>query len=548
MDYWLDALESRSAGTPSLHQFGISSASLHAWDEELELLNCLMRAARLKRNGLSPTAALPPETLAHIFELLSKGQTYDSNGRAEWSFMAVSHVCTRWRNIAITTPSLWTHLSPSRGGPPWEVSILRSGCLPLSVDGSFWNDFRETLDGRQVVDNLHRIRELKLSVMNNGDPFPAYFAKRVSRDTTPQLATLILAESPNSYNTPVDIPFMWRLDDLPLGLEHLMMSPGLIAWSPFASNNLRYLDLCGGSSLSQAATFVARYLAKVDLSDVLRSLRSIPRLEYLRLDSALPSADAPDSEDAQNRVELPHLRTFYVRDEAHRCVQLWSMLQLNPLCSVQVICTSITRTDELEATIRSHFMTGEVIPFRRASVTTVSRNRNLAYSIITIELSYTDTPTVYREKCASRAEDGPPGFFVATSTTFHLEIESIFENAQATVNRQSLLLAVPLTHVAHLTLGLPLSVETTRAVLRRAHSVTTLVSAAGLVGDVNQGWISVCLALSDGALYEENPLLPALETLTFMDAEAFYEGSPLSRRGEPARAVDRAPYSSSQAT
>ena len=126
MDFWLNALESRGATIPPPSRSVTSAASLIAWDEELELLRRLMFAARVRRNGSSPTGALPPEVLARIFELLSEGQIYDSYSKKDWRFTTVSSVCSRWRQIALTTPSLWTHLDPwSR--PPWEILLSRSG-------------------------------------------------------------------------------------------------------------------------------------------------------------------------------------------------------------------------------------------------------------------------------------------------------------------------------------------------------------------------------------------------------------------------------------
>lgn len=81
--------------------------------------------------------------------------------------------------------------------------------------------------------------------------------------------------------------------------------------------------------------------------------------------------------------------------------------------------------------------------------------------------------------------------------------------------------AIPLAHVTKLTLGLPLSVKQTHALLRRASSVTTLIATAGRELSSNQCCDFVCRVLGDPTSYREGSFLPALETLSLHEAPSF---------------------------
>ena len=88
-------------------------------------------------NLLSPVRFLPPELLGEIFRYCLP-QDYDEAG-AHKAVMLPSHVCKRWRDVAFSTPALWTttvlHVTDetleSRAAlvTAW---LSRSGSLPLS--------------------------------------------------------------------------------------------------------------------------------------------------------------------------------------------------------------------------------------------------------------------------------------------------------------------------------------------------------------------------------------------------------------------------------
>ncbi|THU75692.1 hypothetical protein K435DRAFT_558316, partial [Dendrothele bispora CBS 962.96] len=87
------------------------------------------------RSLLAPIRKLPPEVLGHIFCLIC---TENSAATTEIDCPAVhlSHVCAGWRDLARTTPSLWSCISIDlrvySQQDPFRVESMLTTCLALS--------------------------------------------------------------------------------------------------------------------------------------------------------------------------------------------------------------------------------------------------------------------------------------------------------------------------------------------------------------------------------------------------------------------------------
>jgi len=93
---------------------------------------------------LSPVRRLPPELLGEIFRYCLP-QNYHEKG-AHKAVMLPSHVCKHWRDVALSTPTLWTNVVLHVTNETFESRaalvttwFARSGGLPLSF----------TLSGRE---------------------------------------------------------------------------------------------------------------------------------------------------------------------------------------------------------------------------------------------------------------------------------------------------------------------------------------------------------------------------------------------------------------
>ncbi|KAG8904501.1 hypothetical protein FRB99_001634 [Tulasnella sp. 403] len=188
--------EEKAALATQLNQ--IDSSLLELYHEELQL-SARLRNIHLERQSIlgqrnrilnisrSPAVALPNETLSDIFTLVcANPDPWISQRRAT----AISHVCHRWREAAISTPGLWTYVN-MREGPPYEKSathLERSGACPLIVHIDLTQLRRFTHHERTfithiLVPNLYRCKIFHLSATAM-EPFWLALPRFVTRPAT----------------------------------------------------------------------------------------------------------------------------------------------------------------------------------------------------------------------------------------------------------------------------------------------------------------------------------------------------------------------------
>ncbi|EIN04177.1 hypothetical protein PUNSTDRAFT_76971, partial [Punctularia strigosozonata HHB-11173 SS5] len=119
-----------SASSPlNLDGRGIPEA-IRLLDARIDVLVAELCDLRRQRNAHIPVNRMPPEILQNIF-LLYRNDF--STAALDWT--AVSHVCLRWREVALSNSSLWD--SPDLRFPEWaEEMIKRARGTPLHVQYS----------------------------------------------------------------------------------------------------------------------------------------------------------------------------------------------------------------------------------------------------------------------------------------------------------------------------------------------------------------------------------------------------------------------------
>ncbi|KAI0043278.1 hypothetical protein FA95DRAFT_1575203 [Auriscalpium vulgare] len=89
------------------------------------------RRKRADLNSRLPVSRLPPEVMIHIFRFiqhsLSPQSLISSRPWTAQSWIAVTHVCQLWRDIAVNCPSLWRDVSNHLGVKWLEKMIERTG-------------------------------------------------------------------------------------------------------------------------------------------------------------------------------------------------------------------------------------------------------------------------------------------------------------------------------------------------------------------------------------------------------------------------------------
>ncbi|KAI0045705.1 hypothetical protein FA95DRAFT_1543473 [Auriscalpium vulgare] len=162
---------------------------------------------------LIPIARLPPEILADIFTILRSIDHPKPSIPLYLGWLAITHVCRRWRHIALHQPTLWVSLItvPFALGTRWtEVFISRTQTLPLKIRMPL-KPSRYSLDPAEVAfirENLWRTEILQIKTSTDAvtaalcTPAPLLYnlclhvGKRTRTPPLPQPAYLDILNGP----------------------------------------------------------------------------------------------------------------------------------------------------------------------------------------------------------------------------------------------------------------------------------------------------------------------------------------------------------------
>ncbi|KAH7336995.1 hypothetical protein B0J17DRAFT_574670 [Rhizoctonia solani] len=132
-------ISSEPEETPSLRQTlnSLDQRLCELLEERMLVQNRLARAA----SQLSPISRLPPEIIARIFEcgINAGGRSVLGTGTHGLFMGAVRRVCKLWREIAESTPSLWSSIiiDMHNSLSSTELRIQRSRSAPLDIQVVF---------------------------------------------------------------------------------------------------------------------------------------------------------------------------------------------------------------------------------------------------------------------------------------------------------------------------------------------------------------------------------------------------------------------------
>ncbi|KAI0059430.1 hypothetical protein BV25DRAFT_1788720, partial [Artomyces pyxidatus] len=102
-----------------------------------------LSSARARKNAMSPACWPPFDVLVLVFELLAAerpaglashpGNVDGDVRKAMLGWIAVTHVCSRWRQVALDAHALWAKPTCDLG-PMWlDRMVARSRNVPLSL-------------------------------------------------------------------------------------------------------------------------------------------------------------------------------------------------------------------------------------------------------------------------------------------------------------------------------------------------------------------------------------------------------------------------------
>ncbi|TCD63899.1 hypothetical protein EIP91_004778 [Steccherinum ochraceum] len=272
-------------------------------EEEDKILAQLSRV-RFRINAVVPSIArLPPEVLFQIFTWSRLANVAGAN------WISFSHVCCFWRNVAVSNPSLWTHLGF------WNEKIL-SLCAARNMDLPLLFYWTETSKHGYHLLN-YSSRCISLHVVEDDEDDMSYFVKRfrTAEQSWVQLESvyLELKEGPYVNSFAQDVLYVQKSDGLPGAprLQVLRMSNIVPQdWSTIAAHGahlrtLRVHDYCARKDGRRPS-----------LEPFWDMLSSLPVLEHLSLVDSPARRLLPDGistvSDPERTISLDKLRMLRV--------------------------------------------------------------------------------------------------------------------------------------------------------------------------------------------------------------------------------------------
>ncbi|KAI0055613.1 hypothetical protein BV25DRAFT_1736719 [Artomyces pyxidatus] len=336
--YWSACASSRLALLETLlsrtDTAGISGA-YRRLDAEISDLEIALSSFRTRRNALSPIGRLPPEILVRIFSF----DTTPDDGSPTYHLMRITHICRRWRSVAIGCPTLWGCINLAVDRRWAKVMLARAKAAPLSLLVQRSQDKMTEDDVALVVQHFPHIRNLHL--LNRLSDDAALISKLHQKLTAPGplLESFWLGIRDADHEEWLTLP-QNIFDGHAPRLRRLRVNN--FSYFPWQSPVLSCLvDL----SISLDSSPLPSQSHPLD--KILDALERMPALRSLLLDSCLPQASDQDGSRIVDLTRLSHCTLF---DDICDCSQFLRSIRLHPdtLIEVGVQCSGDHGDDSVD--------------------------------------------------------------------------------------------------------------------------------------------------------------------------------------------------------
>ncbi|KAI0349695.1 hypothetical protein OH77DRAFT_1594079 [Trametes cingulata] len=273
-------------------------------------------------NDTTAIARLPPELLSEIFLHVVEDRygevttSYSPCSSRFYKWIVVTHVCRRWRAIALDTAKLWSYVILTRSSVVREV-LSRSRKAPLSICATISSsaDERVVLLG-EVMEEPPRLKSLHLygpvDVVHE-------LCNELVGSSGVNLERMVLFDTePPSEIDDEPAPTLTSLEVQSPRLRSLEVYRLPFAWKdPVLSSGVTRLIVVGCLDSQQM-------LGSFD--QLLATLRMLSSLRELEIEDAIPRL--PDFDDSQvlplprSQVVLPRLRYLSLTGYCPDCVRL----------------------------------------------------------------------------------------------------------------------------------------------------------------------------------------------------------------------------------
>ncbi|KAF5357640.1 hypothetical protein D9758_007500 [Tetrapyrgos nigripes] len=280
-------------------------ANIHSTDAEDELLEL-----KTRWNELVPISMLPNEIISEVFLVCARCDVDHSHSC--WSWINVSYICKRWRNVALGSPMLWGYLDFLKPALVPEM-LRRSQKAPLIVSVPQKHIIKDQVEDA-VISALHHIHRVSEITLRN--VVTASLGKALSdiRQGAPLLHTLCLTRGETEVATlasskhPVVLPSDFLNGNAPC-LRHVDLHGFHLSWDSDFLKNLTTLKLTYNSPTHAPS-----------LQQLTHVLDRMPGLETLKL-WILPLSDTTVTSGFAF-AQLLHLREIGLMGDVDGCAIL----------------------------------------------------------------------------------------------------------------------------------------------------------------------------------------------------------------------------------
>ena len=300
----------------------------------------------------SPISRLPTELLDAIF-IFHASECAEDNphvlGDPLEASRTVSHVSSRWRDVALNNSRLWNQITlihwwKKQGRLEWIKSMIkRTRSVPLTLRiwiGHGWDEEWDQNMALILTSLLPRVEVFDLRLDSSYCPTEK-FRKALTSASAPLLESLKMAPYNFLSREPIDASIVEPT--FPPVMPKLTRVQYELDWNYvpyFSLSNVTHFKLtCSprhGSTLFTPLRCV-------------RLLNSMPLLEELSL--SIDFTDLEPSPEPELVLELPHLKYFYLDAVSSDCGLLLSWFTFNPGSVLDVRCTD-SETDGDHALVR----------------------------------------------------------------------------------------------------------------------------------------------------------------------------------------------------
>lgn len=290
------------------------------------------------RNDLTDAARMTSEILNIVFQrhmdnMLAEGE--DGELHPTWYFF--SHVCSRWRIVAIGNPALWSRISFRYLG--WmNNNLIRSAAYPLIVNINRYIEIPTypcvLLSAIQrTLAEISRIRCLDVKRVDTDSM--KRFLQTVALAPAPILESLSLLAMEQDTASPFVVIPKKLFGGMTPNLRYVHIRSCKVDFDSSILVNLvrLHLDCSSISHISEC---------NISISELLTILALSPSLEILHLDTLSPT----HSDVAiPNPFTFSHLEHIHLLDKASFIARMFDNIRLPSFTSVSIDCTDDVEGD-----------------------------------------------------------------------------------------------------------------------------------------------------------------------------------------------------------